>query len=214
MKFRTSLVISVLLFGAAFRALPQLNLPIYTDLFVNGFQDWSWAPHNSAATAPVHSGTKSISVSATNWQGISFHHADFDSSGYSSFAFWAHGGTTGGQLLRVYGELSGVPQPNYDFASPLAANVWQQFVLPLSVLGVANQPNLSRLNIQLRAGGTTNVYYLDDVQLLPNQIALLQRLADASVPGPTLAAAQGERDKGERQSASDGKHPDGIELRS
>src|ERR1043166_690754 len=146
----------------------QLNLPIYTDQLTNGFDDWSWAPHNLAATATVHSGARSISVNATNWQGISFHHADFASSGYTSFAFWAHGGTTGGQLLRVYAELSGVAQSNYDFAAPLPANVWQQFVVPLSTLGVDNQPNLSRINIQLRAGGTTNTYYLDDIQLLAN----------------------------------------------
>jgi hypothetical protein len=168
MTFRKVLVVAALLSGAAFPALSQFSLPIYTDQLVNGFQDWSWAPHNLSSTTTVHSGADAISVSATNWQGISFHHADFDSSGYSSFAFWAHGGTTGGQLLRVYAELSGVGQANYDFASPLAANTWQQFVIPLTALGVANQPNLSRLNIQLRAGGTTNTYYLDDIQLLPN----------------------------------------------
>ena len=143
----------------------QANLPIYTDNLVNGFQDWSWAPHNLFNTSPVHSGADSISVSATNWQAISFHHADFDTSPYTNFTFWAHGGTNGGQLLQVYAELSGVGQSACQISGSLTANSWQQFVIPLTTLLVANKTNLSRINIQLRAGGSTNTFYVDDVQL-------------------------------------------------
>ena len=103
-------VVLALVFGAASGATAQSSLAIYTDHLANNFDDWSWAPHDFANTAPVHSGVNSISVSATNWQAISFHHADFDTSPYTSFTFWAHGGTNGGQLLQVYGELSGVGQ--------------------------------------------------------------------------------------------------------
>lgn len=149
-------------------AVAQASLPIYTDSFINGFDDWSWAPRNVANPSPVHTGTQSISVSATAWQGISFHHADMATSTYQDFSFWAHGGTSGGQRLQVYAELSGVGQPEYVIPSPLLANTWQQFILPLNALGVANQTNLSRLNIQLRADGTTGTFYLDDVQLGAN----------------------------------------------
>ena len=159
-----SVVFTVAL-GAAFSALAQTPLTIYTDNLVNNFDDWSWAIHNLDNTSPVHSGVNSISVSATNWQAISFHHADFDTSPYTSFTFWAHGGTNGGQLLQVYGELSGVGQTAYSIPGSLPANAWQQFVIPLTTLQIANKANLSRLNIQLRAGGSTNTFYVDDVQL-------------------------------------------------
>ena len=143
----------------------QSPLPIYTDSYVNGFDDWSWAPHNVANTSPVHSGNNSISVSAAVNQAISFHHADLDTTLYNDFSFWAHGGAGGGQRLRVYAELSGVGQPGVDIAAPLTANTWQQFTLSLSSLGVANKPNFSRINIQLRSGGTTTTFYVDDVQI-------------------------------------------------
>jgi hypothetical protein len=152
-------------FRVAFSAIAQAPLAIYTDNLVNGFQDWSWAPHNLFNTLPVHSGADSISVNATNWQAISFHHADFDTSPYTNFTFWAHGGTNGGQLLQVYAELSGVGQSACQIPGSLTANSWQQFVIPLTTLLAANKTNLSRINIQLRAGGSTNTFYVDDVQL-------------------------------------------------
>ena len=149
-------------------ASAQISLPAYTDSFVNGFDDWSWAAHDSANLSPVHGGTRSISVSAAVWEGISFHHADLDTSTYKDFSFWAHGGTSGGQLLQVSAELSGVGQPASVIAAGLTANAWQQFTIPLGTLGVANKPNLSRLNIQLRSGGNSGTFYVDDVQLGAN----------------------------------------------
>src|SRR6185369_2307920 len=83
----------------------QANLPIYIDHLVNGFQDWSWATRNLSNTSPLHSGTNSISVSASIGGGISFHQNDFDTSVYTNFSFWAHGGAAGGQLLKVYVSL-------------------------------------------------------------------------------------------------------------
>ena len=143
----------------------QAPLPIYTDHLVNGFQDWSWASRNMANTLPVHSGANSISVSANNWEAISFHQADFNSAVYSNFTFWAHGGATGGQLLQVSAELGGVGQTGYALSPAVPANTWLQYVVPLNLFGVANKSNLSRLTIQLRAGGSTNTFYLDDIQL-------------------------------------------------
>ena len=38
------------------------NLVAYDEALENGFADWSWATHSLAATAYVHTGTKSISA--------------------------------------------------------------------------------------------------------------------------------------------------------
>ena len=155
----------------------QSPLAIFTDSFVNGFDDWSWAAHSNVNTNPVHSGTYSMSVSAAAWQGVSFHHANFNTSDYTNFTFWAHGGTAGGQRLQVYGELSGVPQPAYALPSALVAGIWQKFSVSLASLGVTNKPNLSRLNIQLRDNGTTGTFYLDDVELSPNPLPALVQVS-------------------------------------
>ncbi len=165
---RLALWLCVVFFAfASVRA--QNNLAIYSDGLVNGFDDWSWAAHNIANAAPVHAGTYSISVTGNYWEGISFHHADINTSPYTNFTFWVNGGS-GGQRLRVYAELSGVGQVNYDIPTVLATNTWQQVIIPLPTLGVANKTNLSRINIQLAqiSGSTSNAYYLDDIQLTAN----------------------------------------------
>jgi len=152
----------------ALRANGQANLPIYTDRLVNGFQDWSWAARNMAGTTPTHAGANSIQVNANAWEAISLHQNDFNSSVYANFTFWAHGGPTGGQLLQVSAELGGAGQPAFALSPAVTANTWQQYTVPLNSLGAANKTNLSRLTIQLRAGGSTSTFYLDDIQLTAN----------------------------------------------
>jgi hypothetical protein len=60
----------------------------------------------------------------------------------------------------------------------LQANSWRQFNLPLSALGVAGVTNLSRLDFQLMAAGTTNSFSLDDISL--NGMAPLHIRLDAA----------------------------------
>ncbi len=159
------LAITLTLFGAAQSVLAQANIPIYTDRIVNGFQDWGWATRNFANTSPVHnSSADSISVGGANGGGIAFHQTDFDTSPYASFSFWAHGGTTGGQLLQVFATLSSAGQPAYTAIPALTANTWTLITIPLSSLNAANKPNLAQLTIQVR-GGSGATFYLDDIQL-------------------------------------------------
>ena len=80
--------------GSAFSQVDQM---IYSDSLVNGWQDWSWATVNTNNTSPLHSGSHSISVTATAWQALYLHHDTFDTSGYTNLIFWIHGGASGGQ---------------------------------------------------------------------------------------------------------------------
>src|SRR5881296_4668319 len=122
-------------------AWAQSDQQIYTDALVNGWQNWSWATVNLANTSPVHSATRSASVTADAWEAIYLHHDAFDSSGYTDLVFWIHGGATSGQLLQVQALLSGTAQTAVALA-PLPANTWQKLTLPLASLGVANKPNM------------------------------------------------------------------------
>jgi alpha-N-arabinofuranosidase len=148
-------------------ATAQLPLVIYDDGLQGGFQNWSWAANNFNNPAPVRSGIRSISASASAWQGISFYHPGLDTADYTSFSFWAHGGISGGQRLQVYAEYPGGGGPTQVLPGSLPANTWQQYTIPLTALGVANRADLNRLTLQLRADGTTGTFYLDDIELQP-----------------------------------------------
>src|ERR1051325_10571628 len=147
----------VLLFGPP--AAAQTDQQIYTDALVNGWQNWSWATVNLSATSPVHSGTRSASVTADAWEAIYLHHDAFVSSGYNNLVFWIHGGSTGGQRLQVQAELSGAAQTAVPLAA-LPANTWQKITISLASLGVANKPNLDGFWIQDRSGSTKPAFYV------------------------------------------------------
>jgi alpha-L-arabinofuranosidase len=138
---------------------------VYTDSLLSGWENWSWATTNLAASSPVHGGTKSIAVTTGAWQALYLHHAAFDSSSYTHLTFWIHGGSTGGQRLQVQGLISGAAQPPVALA-PLAANSWQQYSIPLSSLGVANKPNFDGFWFQDTSGTSQPAFYVDDIALV------------------------------------------------
>ncbi|MBM3858533.1 MAG: alpha-L-arabinofuranosidase [Verrucomicrobia bacterium] len=136
---------------------------IYDDALVNSWQDYGWATLNYTNSSPVHSGTHSISVTAGAYEALYLHHAAFATSGYSNLTFWIHGGTSGGQLLQVQALLNGSAQPATNL--PPLTTSWQQIVLPLAALGVANKSNMDGFWIQSRSGTSIPTFYVDDIQV-------------------------------------------------
>ena len=145
------------------KAIAQANLPVYDGHLVNGFQNWSWATVNLAAT---WSGSNSISViDSTNYQALYLEHVNFDASPYESMDFWINGGSIGGQRLQVGGLLNGTNQLDYPLGQ-LEANVWQHFTIPLSSLGVADGTNFSGFWIQGSVDTAQPEFYVSGIQLL------------------------------------------------
>ena len=144
---------------------------VYDDALENNWQNWGWATLNYTNTSPVHSGSDSISVTAGAWAGIQLYHLDINSAPYASISFWLNGGSSGGQKLQMYG-LAHLGSTNnfaqsqrYQLAT-LASGTWQQFTIPLSALGVANQTNFTGFVIQDSSGATEPTFYLDDISLV------------------------------------------------
>ncbi len=161
-------LLAILLGRGAFSAFSQTSLPVYSDHLLNGFQDWGWATHNYANTSPLHSGTNSISVNAGPYQGLQFYHPDLNSSLYSAISFWIYGGAN--EQLQVYGlahvgASGNVGQTTYALPT-LVPNTWQQFVIPLASLGVADKTNWTGFVIQSRVNATLPTFYLDDIQVI------------------------------------------------
>jgi hypothetical protein len=153
----------------------QTNLIIYSDSLTNGWLDYSYnVTENYQNTSPVHSGVYSIAETINSaYGGIQLYHSPFTNTAYDSVSFWINGGASGGQQLQMYGNLGTGPTaqgPRFHL-NTLAANTWQQYTVPLSVLGVGNVTNFSGFAIQDAIGSAEPTFYLDDIQLVVSPLA-------------------------------------------
>jgi len=160
-------LLAIILFTLVVRA----DQIVYDNALENGWQNWGWALINYNNTSPVHSGSKSISVTITNnsSQAIYIAHSAFDASLFTNLTFWINGGTTGGQQLKVQGHANGIALASTNLPA-LAANTWQQYIIPLAALGITNQPNMDGFWIQDRIGSVQPTFYLDDISLGTNAL--------------------------------------------
>jgi hypothetical protein len=144
--------------------LPPLTafaLPIYTDVFESGFQDWSWAGRNAASTANVRQGDKSIKATygSGGYEGITFHNdAGVATGTYTKLEFSIFGEAgTGGKTMNVV--------INGNWGAPakvtLAEGEWKTFSLNLSAIG---SPNPLK-EVVLQSAGWSGVVHIDHVGL-------------------------------------------------
>ena len=143
---------------------PVNGMAIYQEALVNGWNNWSWASVNTGSTANVHTGSSAIAVTADAFEALYLQHAAMPTDAFESLKFWIHGGATGGQTLNVVALKSDVAQPSVQIG-PLAAGTWQEFVIPLAQLGIANAADLSGLWLQDNSGTTQPTFYVDDIHL-------------------------------------------------
>jgi alpha-L-arabinofuranosidase len=143
---------------------PVNGMAIYQESLVNGWNNWSWASVNTGSTATVHTGSSAIAVDADAFEALYLQHAALPTDGFESLKFWIHGGATGGQTLNVVALRSGTGQPPVRIG-PLTAGEWQEFVIPLAQLGVANVADLDGLWLQENGGVTQPRFFVDDVHL-------------------------------------------------
>jgi mannan endo-1,4-beta-mannosidase len=151
--------------ASATNSIAQSSQVIYDDSLQNGWQDWSWCTRSLTNSAPVHSGTKSIAATCGAWQAVSLVHSAFSTAPYTDFVFWAHGGTSGGQSLRVTAQRSSGSPTNYVSTSPLAAGAWQRISVPLSSLGVGGVSDCTNFWIWNYTANALPTFYLDDISL-------------------------------------------------
>lgn len=135
--------------GASPRA-PLASAVIYGDALGSGWADWSWDTTVDVNNAtPVHGGSQSMAVTFdAAWAGL-YLHGDpaVDTSGYDGLRFWIHGGSAGGQQLRVVANGDG----SHAFPVTAQPNTWTQVDVPLSALG--SPAALSDLYWQDTTGG-------------------------------------------------------------
>ncbi len=161
---------------------PAIVQVIYADALSTGWGNWSWVspPVNLQATAPVHTGTRSIAVTFGAWDGLYLHYPELSTIGLTYLRFFIHGGDAGGQRLNVYAThmVNGVDQNGPSVSVPFpTAGAWSEIHIPLADLGVANAA-LTGLVWQDATGGSQPTLYIDDIALV----------TDESPDGPTVSA--------------------------
>ena len=179
-------------------AMASDNLLIYSDQLNNGWGDWGWVTHYNT-NSPVHSGSNAMVFAATGgYQAWWLKHDPINTSLYTNLSLWVNGGAIGGQYFGINAEQDGSELNRVSLAAP--TNGWQQYVIPLASLGVANITNLT--GFQIWNGGTLQSnFYIDDISLVANpapalvHVSLLAtqvvRTVDAKVFGINQVAWDG-----------------------
>jgi autotransporter-associated beta strand protein len=168
-----------LLFSAAL-ALAQTTpttLPIYTDSLQG---TWVNVPAGATVsydnTNPVKVGTRSISVKSAAAGTLissmfSVSRASLDTTPYRALKFWIHGGTAGGQKLKLALMVSTNELGRFELLPAPQANTWTQVAIALTDLGIsATQKSITGLRIiEETPSGIT--YYLDDIHFTSEAVA-------------------------------------------
>jgi hypothetical protein len=143
------------------------DLIVYGNGLNSGWSDWSWGiTTNFAATSPVHSAPDSLAVTYTSaWAGLYLAgNQAFDSSPYDTLQFWVHGGSQGGQKVRLV-----LADADYNLLPdavdiPVAAGAWTQVKIKLSDLG--NPAQIGGIVWQESSGAAQPKFYLDDISFI------------------------------------------------
>ena len=140
---------------------------IYGD---NTQNNWQSNPINASVnlsnTAPVKTGTRSMAVASTAGGAMQLSKpvTQVDTTPFQSLSFWVHGGSTGGQKLKVAMLNNGNEGTRWEILPAPQAGVWTKVAIALSDLGVANITTLGGLRIW-ESNNSATTYYLDDIQL-------------------------------------------------
>jgi hypothetical protein len=143
-------------------SLAAADQAIYTDALASGWQNWPWenTTINLDSTSPVYSGTRAISVKYdAAWAGLYLHNTGVDLTNYDRLRFWIHGGSAGGQHLRV---VANNIEPGVAVSA--TAGHWTQVVILFADLGGPGV--LSDLYWQDTNGGAQPVFSIDQIELL------------------------------------------------
>jgi len=185
-----ALVIMFSLTAGGSYAAPALKRVIYADSLAAGWDNWSWATVNLNASSPVHSGSRSISVSLGAWQGLYLHNASPDLLGTTHLQFYLHGGSAGGQRMNVYFylEIGGSAQSGPAVPAPQPqAGAWTEARLPLTALNPTNAP-VTGVVWQDASGGNQPVFYIDDIALVSDEDPGGPQLSDGYLHPRSLPA--------------------------
>jgi hypothetical protein len=141
--------------------------PIYTDSLAASWQEWSWSVASQLdVTTPVQSGTAALAVTYEAGWSAFYLHTDPVLAGkeYDLLRFWLHGGSNGGQRVRVVlaDESTSFLTASQEVIAK--ADAWTPVEIKLADLGAPRA--ISGIVWQDATGEPQPTFYLDDVTLV------------------------------------------------
>lgn len=134
---------------------------VFSDTLAPGVDDWSWATRNLASTSPAR-GRVAIRADLSEWKGIYFHGA-VDLTGTTTLEMYVHGGTKGGQNLKVIGRTGTAAYKSVAIA-PIKAKTWSRIRIPMSKLAMSAEKVTFDLQIADASGTVQESVSVDDVR--------------------------------------------------
>ena len=145
--------------------LPPFGGVLYSDQLGTNVYDWSWATRNLASTNPTR-GTRAILFEPDGWAAVVLH-AEPVTVTANRLRFSLHGGTTGGQVIRLFVTVNGVGRVDLDLSGTLApiAGAWKDYSIVLPQAIVPGQT--VDVSWQAWTGANQAAVSIDDVTLVP-----------------------------------------------
>lgn len=159
---------------------------IYTDGLAEDWQEWSWGVTSQPASAqPVHDGQAAIGVTYDAGWGAFYLHSNTLIAGdqYDLLRFWIHGGSTGGQQMRVLLADEGTTFLAESKEVTAQADSWTLVEINLTELGAPRQ--ISGIVWQDTTGDAQPTFYVDDLALV--DLDLPPTPTPVPVTGPQLS---------------------------
>ncbi|WP_127584449.1 glycoside hydrolase family 44 protein [Paenibacillus koleovorans] len=141
------------------------ELTVYKDSISSEFVNYSWMPMNDASTEQVHSGTAAMQLDPDEGKAMYLYKDRvMNVDEYDAFRFWIHGGTKGGQSLKLVFSLGGGTLVERQVESFLPGGVvpagkWTEVNVGLKDIGLQGLVD----GIWLWGAGDQEPIYLDDM---------------------------------------------------
>ncbi|WP_299758374.1 hypothetical protein [uncultured Chloroflexus sp.] len=166
----------VLLQPTAGLSLANGDAVVYSDTLDPAFQNWSFQTTvNLTTSSPTHGGSAhaiAVTYQPGNWGALWLVRpgGNISLAGYTALRFAIHGGSAGGQQIRVQvGTGTNYPTNQVDLTTYLpggpVAGEWRVVTIPLADLNVAGG-FLGSIAFQSAVNSGQATFYLDDLHLL------------------------------------------------
>ncbi|WP_158289693.1 glycoside hydrolase family 44 protein [Paenibacillus flagellatus] len=161
---------------------------VYEDGLSAGYYNRSWHDKDLANTEQAHGGDRSVKFEPDGWDGVWFgSETKREIADYYGLEFWIHGGTTGGQKLKVhaydnYTALGAIDLADYVPGGSLPAGQWSRVIVNFADMGLTDG-QFDGVIFQAGTESDQAAVYIDDVYLLRNTQA-------GRLPQPELPAVK------------------------